>query len=133
VDADHGVWGGCWCMGFHAEGPKYDDQAQALARARRRGPRARRARLRRTDGRGLVPVRLSRGAPADQARARVSRREIALLGGGTVESYPEDVAGRTVSNSFLHNGTVGLVERDGFTRGRRLGKHHWVVSRTVTV
>jgi GNAT superfamily N-acetyltransferase len=58
--------------------------------------------------------------------------EIARLGGGTVESYPEDTNGRSVSGSFLHNGTVHLFEAHGFQRTRRLGKHHWVVTRTVT-
>ena len=58
--------------------------------------------------------------------------EIARLGGGTVESYPEDTDGRSVSSSFLHNGTVSLFERHGFERTRRLGKHHWVVSRTIS-
>ncbi len=32
--------------------------------------------------------------------------EIARLGGGTVESYPEDVAGRSVSGSFLHHAAL---------------------------
>ena len=58
-------------------------------------------------------------------------QEIARLGGGTVESYPEDSEGRSVSASFLHNGTVAMFERHGFERTRRLGKHHWVVSRVV--
>lgn len=58
-------------------------------------------------------------------------REIARLGGGTVESYPEDVDGRSVSGSFLHNGTVSMFEREGFRRTRRLGKNHWVVTRVV--
>ncbi len=57
--------------------------------------------------------------------------EIARLGGGTVESYPEDVAGRSVSGSFLHNGTLSLFERQGFQRTRRLGKNHWVVTKMV--
>jgi GNAT superfamily N-acetyltransferase len=39
-------------------------------------------------------------------------REISRLGGGTVESYPEDVEGRSVSASFLHNGTVSMFERE---------------------
>ena len=39
-------------------------------------------------------------------------REISRLGGGTVESYPEDVEGRSVSTSFLHNGTVSMFERE---------------------
>ena len=57
--------------------------------------------------------------------------EIGRLGGGVVESYPEDVEGRSVSGSFLYNGTVSLFERAGFVRFRRLGKNHWVVTRAV--
>jgi len=57
--------------------------------------------------------------------------EIARLGGGRVESYPEDTAGRKVSGSFLNNATVAMFERHGFTRERRLGKNHWVVSREI--
>jgi GNAT superfamily N-acetyltransferase len=57
--------------------------------------------------------------------------EIARLGGGVVESYPEDVAGRTVSGSFLHNGTISLFEQQGFQRTRQLGKNHWVVTKVI--
>jgi len=58
-------------------------------------------------------------------------REIARLGGGTVESYPEAVEDRSVSGSFLHNATVSMFERHGFERIRPLGKHHWLMTRTV--
>jgi GNAT superfamily N-acetyltransferase len=58
-------------------------------------------------------------------------QQIARLGGGRVESYPEQVTDRSVSSSFLHNGTLALFERHGFARDRRIGKHHWVVSRVV--
>jgi GNAT superfamily N-acetyltransferase len=58
-------------------------------------------------------------------------REIARLGGGTVESYPQDVAGQSTSGSFLYNGTVSMFERQGFRRARRLGKNHWVVTKVV--
>ena len=58
-------------------------------------------------------------------------KEIARLGGGTVESYPEDVEGRSVSGSFLHNGTISIFERQGFQRTRRLGKNHWVVTKVI--
>ncbi len=58
-------------------------------------------------------------------------REIGRLGGGTVESYPEDVTGRSVSGSFLYNATVSMFEQQGFRRTRRLGKNHWVVTRQV--
>jgi hypothetical protein len=57
--------------------------------------------------------------------------EIARLGGGRVESYPEDVAGRKVSSSFLHNASTSTFEKHGFGRVRRLGSHHWVVARVV--
>lgn len=57
--------------------------------------------------------------------------EIARLGGGVVESYPEDAEGRKVSNGFLHNATLALFERHGFVRERRLGKNGWVVRQSV--
>lgn len=57
--------------------------------------------------------------------------EIERLGGGFVESYPEDVEGRKVSGSFLYNATVQLFEQHGFKRSRRLGKNHWVVTKAV--
>jgi GNAT superfamily N-acetyltransferase len=58
--------------------------------------------------------------------------EIGRLGGGTVESYPEDVEGRSVAAAFLHNGTVAMFERQGFERMRRIGKCRWVVNKFVT-
>jgi hypothetical protein len=67
------------------------------------------------------------------ARAKDAGRDhrSARLGGGTVESYPEDTEGRKVSASFLHNGTVAMFENHGFERTRRIGKHHWVVTKVV--
>ena len=46
---------------------------------------------------------------------------------GMVESYPEHTTDREVSDSFLHNGTVAMFERHGFTRSWKIGKHRWVV------
>jgi GNAT superfamily N-acetyltransferase len=57
--------------------------------------------------------------------------EIARLGGGIVESYPEDVEGRKTSGSFLYNATLLIFERHGFQRTRQIGKNHWVVTRVV--
>lgn len=57
--------------------------------------------------------------------------EIARVGGGAVESYPEDVAGRSDSPSFLHNVTLSLFEHHGFERTRQIGKHRWVVTKVV--
>ena len=58
-------------------------------------------------------------------------QQIAGLGGGSVESYPEDVEGHKVSASFLYNSRLAMFENQGFARLRPLGKHHWVVGKTV--
>lgn len=168
VERHNGVFGGCWCMGFHARGPGWGTSA-ALNRAEKhqrvRDGQAHAALV--YDGSTCVgwcqfgpPAELPRikhrreylaaGAPPPDWRItcffvdRKHRRsgvaaaalggalgEITRLGGGTVESYPEDVDGRTVSSSFLHNGTVPLFERYGFERIRPLGAHHWLVGRDV--
>ena len=71
----------------------------------------------------------NRGVAA--AALRGALREIARRGGGTVESYPEEVVGRNVSSAFLHNGSVAMFEREGFERMRLIGKNHWVVAKVV--
>jgi hypothetical protein len=50
------------------------------------------------------------------------------LGGGTVESYPEDIHRRSVSSSFLHRGSVSMSDRHRFARNRRLGQRRWAVT-----
>jgi GNAT superfamily N-acetyltransferase len=68
-----------------------------------------------------------RGRGVASAALAGALEEIARLGGGTVESYPDEVDGRSVSASFLHNGTVAMFEHQGFERTRRIGKTRWVV------
>jgi GNAT superfamily N-acetyltransferase len=58
--------------------------------------------------------------------------EIARLGGGTVESYPDAMDGRPVSSGFIHNGTIEMFEAQGFERVRPIGKNRWVVRRMVS-
>lgn len=58
-------------------------------------------------------------------------QQIAGLGGGTVESYPESVEDRSVAAAFLHTGTVAMFERHGFERARQIGKNRWVVTKVV--
>ena len=79
----------------------------------------------------FVDSKSPEAAASPPPRSKVLWQEIARLGGGTVESYPEDTEGRSVSGSFLHNGTVAMFERQGFERTRRIGKHHWVVTKVV--
>lgn len=72
-----------------------------------------------------------RGMGVSSAALAGALEEIALLGGGAVESYPEDVADRKVSASFLYNSRLSMFERQGFVRIRRLGKNHWLVAKVV--
>jgi hypothetical protein len=40
-------------------------------------------------------------------------------------------AGREAQGRFLYSATVELFEDNGFSRDRQVGKHAWIVSRTV--
>lgn len=57
---------------------------------------------------------------------------IAHAGGGTVESYPQDTAGKKVSPSFLYNATRSVFERAGFSYVRPKGKNHCIMRTTVS-
>jgi ribosomal protein S18 acetylase RimI-like enzyme len=59
-------------------------------------------------------------------------RYIAQLGGGTVEAYPEDYTDEKTSNSFLCSGTLGMFEKSGFRKTRKIAMRRWVVSRRVS-
>jgi GNAT superfamily N-acetyltransferase len=136
VEAHDGVFGGCWCMSFHPEGVGRDRSAaqnRADKELRVRDGRAHAAlvyelpdwritcffvdRARRRDGVATVAL----AGALD---------EIARLGGGTVESYPDDIGDRAWA-TFLHNGTVAMFEQQGFERTRRIGKNRWVVRKVV--
>jgi GNAT superfamily N-acetyltransferase len=170
VERHGGVWGGCWCMAFHAEGGVRVESVQA-----RHDQKTARVTAGTThaalvlDGERCIgwaqfgpPPELPRikhrrqyeaeagedGAPPDwritcffvdrehrgqgvAGRALVGAvAQIAALGGGIVESFPQEVSTRT-SAGFIHNATLSLFERHGFARIRRLGKANWLVRRTV--
>jgi GNAT superfamily N-acetyltransferase len=168
VERHNGVWGGCWCMAFHAEGGDHDrvpGQHRAQKEARVRSGDTHAALV--FDGDVCVGW-CQFGSPAELPRIKARRAyeaepavppdwritcffvdkayrkqgvaaaalagalgEISRLGGGVVESFPEDAEGRSVSSSFLHNGTLAMFERAGFARQRRLGKDRWLVATEV--
>jgi hypothetical protein len=57
--------------------------------------------------------------------------QIAHLGGGLVEAISEVTAGRRAQGRFLFSATAELVEQNGFTRVRQVGKHAWIVSKAI--
>ncbi len=57
--------------------------------------------------------------------------QIAARGGGLVEAISEVTADRAAQGRFLFSATVELFESLGFSRVRQVGKHAWIVNRTV--
>ena len=169
VERHNGVWGGCWCMAFHAKGAGCGKD-EAPDHRRQKETLVRRGETHSTlvfDGAccigwcqfgrpGELPrIKSSRayeaGEPTpadwritcffvDKARRNEGVAAIALegalseigtLGGGRVESFPEDTADRKVSASFLHNGTLEMFERSGFETDYLIGKHRWLVHTNI--
>lgn len=166
VERNNGVFGGCWCMGFHPEGVGRETTAEQNCERKLERVRAGTAHAALVfDGDDCVgwcqfgapdevPRIKSRAAyekgvttPPDWRIAcnfvgKGHRRQgvataalegaldlIAELGGGTVEGYPE--AADAVPAGFLFNGALSTYEQLGFERDRKIGKHRWVVVKTV--
>ena len=72
-----------------------------------------------------------RGRGVAAAALEGALEQIAALGGGTVEGYPEETDDRKVSGSFLHTGPMAAFEALGFARTRPISPHCWVVTRVV--
>jgi len=72
-----------------------------------------------------------RGRGVARAALEGALDQIAEQGGGLVEAISEVTAGREAQGRFLFSATVELFEDLGFTRGRQVGKHAWIVSRRV--
>ena len=168
VEANNGVWGGCWCMWYHAKDEAQQDTPASRREAKERLVHAGRAHAALVfDGAqcvgwcqfgstselpkihnqraylatkpALPDWRITcffagkghRGEGVGAAALAGALEQIRNLGGGLVEGYPEDVEGRKASPAFLFNGALSTFERLGFTRSRLIGKHKWVVNRTV--
>ena len=165
VERHDGVWGGCWCLEFHADGKARGPHRRAAKEAHVRAgtahaalvydgdrcvgwcqfgspeelPRIKRRRAYDAEPGDAPDWRITcffvdkayRGKGVASAALTGALKEIARLGGGLVESFPEDVEGRTVSGSFLHNSRLAMFEGQGFRRVRQLGKHNWLVVKRV--
>jgi GNAT superfamily N-acetyltransferase len=168
VERHNGVWGGCWCMGFHAKGPGWgvsaalnrSEKEQLVAEGRaqaalvfeggdcvgwcqfgptRELPRIKSLKAYQAGLTGLPDWRITcffvsrrhRGKGVAAAALDGALAEIARLGGGLVESYPDDVEDTKLVSGFGHNATVAMFERRGFARQRQIAKHRWVVVRRI--
>lgn len=165
VEFNNGIFGGCWCMGFHAK--EVGEATPAVSRERKlsriRAGTAHAALVLDADACvGWCQFGVPNELPRIKSRAayergvttspdwriaccyvgRGHRRHgvataalagaldlIARQGGGSVEGYPEDAA--SVPAGFLYNGALSTYEHLGFTRDRKIGKHRWVVTKTV--
>ena len=72
-----------------------------------------------------------RGRGVARAGLEGALTQIAAAGGGLVEAISEVTAGREAQGRFLFSATTELFEQYGFTRGRQVGKHAWIVSREI--
>lgn len=167
VEANNGVWGGCWCMWYHgkegADAPPEDKRKAKECRVREGRahaalvydgddcigwcqfgspeelPRIHNARAYNKTDPALPDWRITcffsgkghRGAGVALAALEGAVAQIRALGGGSIEAFPEDTEGRKASPAFLFNGSLSMFERHGFQRARKIGKHKWVVMKTV--
>ncbi|WP_020390745.1 hypothetical protein [Kribbella catacumbae] len=166
VEANNGVWGGCWCIGFQVklkERTAEQNKADKERLVREGGthnalvfdgdeclgwcqfgspselPEIKSRRLYEKGLTGLPDWRITcfftgkgfRGRGVANAALGGALAEIAKLGGGTVEGYPEETDDRKVAGSFLHTGPMAAFEHHGFTRTRPISPHRWVVTRAV--
>ena len=72
-----------------------------------------------------------RGQGIARAGLEGALAQIATAGGGLVEAISEVTSGRDAQDRFLFSATVELFEQYGFTRGRQVGKHAWIVHREI--
>ena len=166
VERNNGIFGGCWCMGYHTDDSRDAARNRAGKQDRVRTDRAHAALV--IDASGAAQGWCQYGSPGELPRIKHRREydkdapppadwritcffvdkkhrgqgvaraalegaldQIAQLGGGRVEAISEVTAGREAPGRFLFSATVELFEDNGFSRVRQVGKHAWIVSRTV--
>ena len=166
VERNNGIFGGCWCIGYHPESGQKGISYRSAKEDRVRNGRAHAALVLDEDGAAqgwcqygspaelpgikhkreydkqappLPDWRITcfyvdkkhRGGGIARAALEGALDQIALAGGGLVEAISEVTAGREAPGRFLFSATVELFEQYGFTRGRQVGKHAWIVSKVV--
>jgi len=166
VERNNGVFGGCWCIGFHPECRTRGPERREVKRDRVLTDRSHAALV--FDADGLAQGWCQYGSPEELPAIKhrreydkapppppdwritcvyVDRRHrgqgvaraalagaltaIAHAGGGLTEAVTEATDGRQAQGRFLFSATAELFDEHGFHRVRQVGKHAWIVHRTV--
>ncbi len=166
VERNNGIFGGCWCIGYHPECGQKGISHRAVKEDRVLTGRAHAALV--LDEDGIAQGWCQYGSPEElpnikhrreydkdapprpgwritcfyvdkkhrgQGIARAALEgalgQIGQAGGGRVEAISEVTAGRQAQGRFLFSATAELFEQYGFSRGRQVGKHAWIMSRQV--
>jgi ribosomal protein S18 acetylase RimI-like enzyme len=166
VERNNGIFGGCWCLGYHPEFGQQGISPRAVKEERVRTGRAHAALVLDEDGTAqgwcqygspeelpgikhkreyekdpppppewritcLYVDKKHRGQGIARAALEGALDQIAHAGGGLVEAISEVTTGREAPGRFLLSATVELFEQCGFTRGRQVGQHAWIVGRVL--
>lgn len=166
VERNNGIYGGCWCIGYHPECGRRDIDHRTVKEERVRSGTAHHALV--LDNEGVAQGWAQYGDTDELSNIKhrraydqdppplpdwritcifVDRRhrgdgiarlaldgalqQIAERGGGLVEAISEVTDGRQAQGRFLFSATAELLEEYGFARVRQVGKHAWIMSKTV--
>ena len=167
VERNNGIFGGCWCIGYHPECGQQGISYRAAKEHRVRTGGAHAALVLDEDGLAqgwcqygsaeelpgikhkreyekdppprpdwritcVYVDRRHRGQGIARAALAGALDHIAQAGGGLVEAISEVTAGREAQGRFLFSATAELFEDYGFTRGRQVGKHAWIMTREIS-
>lgn len=128
VEVNNGVWGGCWCMGFHPEGVGAGHTREGNREAKRRHVMCGTVRqVLVYDGERCVGW-CQFGSPPELPNINNRGAYDRGAGDGVVEAYPEQTGQRPPQRgAYLHTGPEELYARYGFTRVRKIAKWRWVM------
>ena len=166
IERNNGIYGGCWCMGFHPERVRGADARRDAKLRRVRADDAHASLVLDADGAaqgwaqwgsaeeldGIKHRRVydkqpppvpdwriacvfvdkgHRGLGIARLAVADSLTQIAGRGGGLVEAIAAVTEGRSAQGRFLFSATAEVFDSLEFERIRQVGKHAWVMQRSV--
>ena len=139
VKRNNGIFGGCWCIGYHPECGQKGISHRAVKEDRVRTDRAHAALV--LDQDGAAQGWCQYGSPEELPGIKHKReylKDAPASPDWRITCFYVDkrhrgqvTTGRKAHGHFLFSATVELFEQCGFTRVRQVGKHAWIVSRAM--